>query len=213
MWSEIRANSPWGEFLKAISKFRERKKSLSCASAEFLFCLFNLLLFFFWRSRCHRPEEVFTVGIERSLTHNLIHWLFSRYFLEKKMNLFHRNKVNSHENFSLDVLATSRYRFLDNLRLHWVTWPRWSCDRRLIDQRRRDHVASVVVDTRWCCRNVESKSFTLLLWKTKTLYTRTLISLSKCWSRLNWTGAAYLLRVCGNCWTRHVPKFYILSTT
>ena len=192
------------------------------------FCFANLtycfFFFFFWRSRCHRPEEVFTVGIERSFTHNLIHWLFSRYFLEKKMNLFHRNKVNSHENFSLDVLATSRCRFLDNLRLHWVTWPRWSCDRRLIDQRRRDHVASVVVDTRWCCRNVESKSFTLLLWKkfsvckmdpeTETLYTRTLISFSKCWSRLNWTGAAYLLRVCGNCWTRHVPKFYnILSTT
>ena len=42
----------------------------------------------------------------------------SRHFLEKKKNLFHRNKVNSHETFSLDVSATSRCLFLDNLRLH-----------------------------------------------------------------------------------------------
>ena len=132
----------------------------------------------------------------------------------KKMNLFHRNKVNSHETFYLDVLATLRCSFLDNLRLHWVTWPRWSCDRRLIDQRGRDHVASVVVETRWCCRNVESKSFILFLWKkfsvckmdpeTINLSTRTLFTFSKCWSRLNWAGAAYLLRVWCNCWTRRL---------
>ena len=48
MWSEIRANFPWGEFLKAISKFRERKKSLSCASAEFFFFAYLTYCFFFF---------------------------------------------------------------------------------------------------------------------------------------------------------------------
>ena len=81
----MQANSVWAKFLRAIFKFRKRKKILpslvyvhktwnyafarrsravtakKCtkkrdARAEVLFCLFSLLIF--WRSRCHRRRGI-----------------------------------------------------------------------------------------------------------------------------------------------------------
>lgn len=146
------------------TSFHARKTMVVKRSSVLFYNNAEKIVTTFWHNICWKSTlRLFNTLSQPNFNSNLV---FTIFFGKKKRIYSTETRWTLTKRFlSTFPSATSRCRFLNNLRLHWVTWPRWSCDRRLIDQRGRDHVASVVVETRWCCRNVESKSFTLFLWK------------------------------------------------